>query len=182
MGASVALFEIATFAVATVAAIVALWSLAWHLRARRAMSRLSVSDGHGVLLGSEGGELVVIIRAENTGTYPVDVIGWGFRARRGVMLTRIAALPASTDVPAVLRPTEDASFFVLMRDFERALRESGSSSARPFVTIAPRTTVSARRRVRPVPTVADGPELGGALAYPDAGPARPTSGAEAFDS
>lgn len=159
MDVSVAGFEIVTFTTASVAAIVAIWSLVWHLRLRRAVSRLKVTDGHGVLLGADGGELVVIVRAENTGPLPINVTDWGFRAKGGRLLVPAGPLPESTDVPVVLQPGEDASFFVLMDDFERALQEIGSARARPFVTIVPRRAVRAARRVRPAASIGGLPRV-----------------------
>ena len=155
--------EITALAVASAATVLALWSLGWHLLSRqRFRSRLKVSDGHGVVLGGAGGgEYVVIVRAENTGSLPVGVMGWGFRVKRGRILIPTESLPASPDVPLVLRPGEDASFFVPMREFERAARTMGASSARPFVTVAARTVVSARRRARLVDGASVVPEGGG---------------------
>jgi len=148
-------FEIAAFVTASAGVVLVVLFVGWYVAVRRrSVSRLKVSDGHGVLLGADGGELVIIVRAENIGSLPIEVTGWGFRSKRGRVLVPADPLPASTQVPVVLQPGEDASFFVPMRDFERALRDAETSSARPFVTVIARTDVRARHRVRPVATVA----------------------------
>lgn len=146
MGESVFAVEIPALATASAAAVLAMCSLAWHLWTRHhSRTRVKVSDGHGMVLGADGGELVVTVRAENDGPLPVSVMGWGFWFKGGRVVVPAEPLPASPDVPFVLRPGEEVTFFVSMRDFEQSVREMGSSSARPFVTVVAATLVRAGR-------------------------------------
>lgn len=159
MSDAVSTVDVLALVIASIAAVLAVWSLGWHLQTRRqGRAKLKVSDGHGMVLGADGGEMVVIVRAENIGPLPIGVMGWGFRFRRGRVHIPATQLPASPDVPLVLRPGEDANFFVPLSEFERAVEEMGSSSVRPFVTVAASTIMCARHWARPaeVITIADG--------------------------
>lgn len=149
VGESVSALEVTTLAIASAALLTGIASIGWHVVARRRRFTLEVSGGTGVLLGSEDHALVVIVRAVNTGPVPVDVIGWGFQLRRGRTVVPAEVLPESTPVPSVLAERAEATFFMPMPTFERALEELHASSARGFVLVRPHVVVRAAGRLRP---------------------------------